>query len=350
MQGAIFRPFYNLESPAPFECPTNCTWHQDYVSLGFSTACHDVTEETWASQNCSEVDSDSAPLNCTMTTPGGVRFSTLEMLTDWSTVLLVQAKSLYTFDLLSTPAYVSPNFIRLAVFRQPSFYSGIHPSPNQTSECDISFAAYKYSNAFSRSNQFSVGSTEILPLDSANMSDPSRWNEDYVTFTASGLSEFKVSMADIGGLLSSFTSPLISGMLLAGESVPTVSAGITPTLGNPSATNTTAIFENMASSMTDELRSRYNATAYGLTATTVVLVRVQWFWLALPLFVVLTSAVVLVAGMVDSRGATGVAVWKAKSTALLFHSVGPLFGTFTTEVRGPEQLEELVKATRVKLT
>lgn len=111
VQGAVFRAFYNLASPASFECPTNCTWDQDHISLGFGTVCKDVTAETYATQNCTKVDSsDNGEQNCTMTTPGGVNFHTLEVPTDWSTILLIQAKSLYNetkFSLVSTDYYLA---------------------------------------------------------------------------------------------------------------------------------------------------------------------------------------------------------------------------------------------------
>lgn len=245
---------------------------------------------------------------------------------------------------------MSPVFIRVAAFRQPSSYDGNRTSLNQTLECDISFTAYKYFNASSTSNQFSIENTETIALDDAYVTHfVNSRDQGYVTFNTSGLPEFKVSIADIGALLLFFPSSSFSGMLLEGEDVPTYSDGIATALGRLS-TNLTTIFENIAGSMTNELRSRYNTTAYGLTATTVVVVHVRWAWLVPPAVVVLASAVVLVAGMYGSRAKADVAIWKTSSTALLFHSVSLSDETMRAEFESPEQLKERIKDKKVKLT
>lgn len=69
-----------------------------------------------------------------------------------------------------------------------------------------------------------------------------------------------------------------------------------------------------------QLRSSYDDTANGQIAKSVVLVRVQWAWLTLPLFVVLASPALVLAQMMHSRRGRGVSLWKSLSTALLFHS------------------------------
>lgn len=95
MQGAVLKAFYELDTPAVFNCGSSCSWSQSYVSLGFSASCNNVTEATYATQNCTSNDG-GVTTNCTMTTPGNVTFNTCIVPTTWSTVLIIKAKSLYS--------------------------------------------------------------------------------------------------------------------------------------------------------------------------------------------------------------------------------------------------------------
>lgn len=99
MQGAVFKAFYNLDTPAVFSCSTNCTWPDSYISMGLGNTCRNVTEATYATSNCTE-DSTNGGQNCTMTTPGGVTFSTAMVPTMWDTVLVIAAKA--QLDVLET--------------------------------------------------------------------------------------------------------------------------------------------------------------------------------------------------------------------------------------------------------
>lgn len=94
MQGAIFRAFYDLNTPSVFSCTSNCTWDQSHISLGFSTDCTDVTEATNATRVCTP-DWGSITGDCNMTTPGNVTFNIAMSPTSWTTVLVVKAVPLY---------------------------------------------------------------------------------------------------------------------------------------------------------------------------------------------------------------------------------------------------------------
>lgn len=350
MQGAVFKAFYDLETPALFNCTSNCTWDQPQTSLGFSMACTNVTQATYSTRNCT-VYSNGTHI-CDMTTPGNVSFSTGEAITAWSTVLIIQAATPYNFSTdFSTfnPQPVSPTFMRFAVFRQPSNYRKDSTTVEETLECDLSFAAYTYSNATSVGNDFDFGNFETTPLDPGTYIDVgSQGAQSYILFNTSGLPEFKVSMWDLGALLYFFPSDHFSGKLAVGEDPAFYSAGITPGVWSPGR-NVSQVLQNMAVGMTDQLRSTYNATAHGLTASSVVLVRVQWPWLALPFAVVLAAAVLLLAEMLESRRSRNISLWKSSSTALLYHSVSPTQDIMSTQVQSPQQLEKLAKATRVSL-
>lgn len=231
----------------------------------------------------------------------------------------------------------------------------------QTLECDISLSAYKYSNASSISNKFSFDSTEKIPLDdgyffrNASKEEISEIEDSdtgdfhsYMLFNTTGLPEFYVRTLDMGALMDYFVSQSFSGTLADGESVPEFAAGITTAFRDPQK-NISQLFDSMAVSMTDHLRSSSSTVAGGLTARTVVLVRVQWAWLGLPFVVVLASGLFLIAEMIKSRRTTDVRLWKSTATSLLFHSVSPDEGIMRTAVPGPEQLNKMVKATKIRL-
>lgn len=349
MQGAVFKAFYNLETPDLFNCTSNCTWDRSYTSLGFSIGCTNVTQATYDTRNCTAYPNGTHV--CDYKSPGNVTFSTGEADSMWSTVLVIQAATTYYFGINSTfeTSPVSPTFMRFVVFRKPSGYVKNDTTVEETLECDLSFAAYTYSDVTSVGNDFNFGSTKTTPLDPGSFVDVGNWSSgSYVIFNQTGLPEFRVSMWDLGALLYFFPSDHFSGKLALGESPASYSAGITPGVWSPGR-NVSDVLQKMARGMTDQLRSSYNTNAPGLTASSVVLVRVQWAWLALPFAVVLAAAVLLLAEMVESRRSRNLSLWKSSSTALLYHSVSPTQDIISTQVQSPQQLEKLAKSTRVSL-
>lgn len=349
MQGAVFKAFYDLETPDLFNCTSNCTWDQSFTSLGFTIGCTNVTEATYDTKNCTHYP--NATRICDYTTPGNINFTTGESDTMWSTVLAIQAATPYFFGINSTfeTSPVSPNFMRFAVFRKPSDYIKLDTTVEETLECDLSFAAHTFSNVTSVGNSFNFGNVETTPLDPGSFVDVGNWSsQSYVIFNTTGLPEFKVSMWDLGALLYFFPSDHFSGKLAVGESPASYSAGITPGVWSPGR-NVSEVLQKMAKGMTDQLRSTYSANARGLTASSVVLVRVQWLWLTLPFAVVLAAAVLLMAEMVESRRSRNISLWKSSSTALLYHSISPTQDIMSTHIQSPRQLEKLAKATRVSL-
>lgn len=348
MQGAVVKAFYELHTPPIFSCASNCTWNQTYTSLGFSSSCVNVTQATYATQQCN----GTAPTNCTMTTPGNVTFSTAITHTTWSTVLVMKAMSLIIRE---PPVYRPPripaNFVRLAAFRQGGDYRGAaYRALEQTLECAISLVAYKYSNASSIANDFIFGSVEKVQLEAGYyLSDRANIYNPTILFNTTGLPEFRVSFLDLGVLRDYFESDSFSGTLCDGESAPVYSHGITAAIRSPPK-NISSLLDSMAISMTDQLRTSPNATiAPGFTAKSVLLVRIQWAWLSLPFFVVLASAAFLIVEMAESRRSRDIMLWKSTATSMLFHSVLPAEGVMRTKAQSPKQLRETAKTIRVKL-
>lgn len=257
---------------------------------------------------------------------------------------------------MTIPQYLSSRapatFVRLAAFRQPSEYrGGADDALEQTLECDISLVAYKYTNASSTANTFTFGSTEKIHLEEGYVISDARKtdNSNHILFNTTGLPEFRVSILDLAALLDYFPSDSFSGTLVDGEEMPVFAQGITAAIRSPEK-NISSLLDSMALSMTDQLRTSVNATiAPGLTAKSVLLVRIQWAWLVLPFFVVLASAAFLIAEMAESRRSRDVMLWKSTATSMLFHSVKPAEGVMRMDVQNPKQLQHVVKNTSVKL-
>lgn len=317
-----------------------------------------------------------------MTTPGNVTFNIAMYPTSWTTVLVIKAEPLYqkssygdfyvnsqllptTCQLMECPINLltrsqmpsnrmPAKFMRVAAFSQPSEYRGalqggnyIDKTVEQTIQCDISLVAYNYSGAFSVGNDFTFGNIAQIPLEDGLMSD-----ESSITFNTSGLPVFVVSTLDLGALLSFFPSDSFSGTLLDGEEpMPDYAQGITAAMPNPDSRDIIGMFESMATSMTNQLRleSSNNSTARGLSAKSVIVIRVQWAWLILPFTVVISSIIFLIVVIICSQRTRGVRLWKSSSTALLFHSISQSGGTLDAKVSNPAELGKIVKTSKVKL-
>ena len=84
--------------------------------------------------------------------------------------------------------------------------------------------------------------------------------------------------------------------------------------------NISEVFDNLAASMTEELRTHGDVSAEGVIIVNEVFVRIEWIWLILPIGVTLTAALFLLATYIDSK-MKGCMPWKSSSLALLYHEV-----------------------------
>lgn len=353
MQGAVFRGMYQSTS--------NCTWEQEYISLGFDSSCADVTAETISSKRCDKRD---VTMTCNFTTPGNVSLTTHLIATDWQTIGIVNATSLLgkAGGLVNTGGSKGNDFyesipsglVRTAIWTNISDTitgeGDVDSSSFQDSivECTLSIVAWRYSNVFSISNNFNIGTKEKIPLGrgfSITMKDGALGAQEY-WFNQTSLPNLYVLSTNIGALVSFFTSPAISGQMLEGESMPPYTQGITAAFTNQ---NATTIFTKVAESMTGYLQeSKTSILAPGLTSKAVVYIRVRWIWLALPLIVELAGAALLVVTIFSSRRGEKVPLWKSSSAALLFHRVGS-DGSMSSEFKGPEELNGRVKRLKARL-
>ncbi len=349
MEGAVYRGIYNISSTAVFNCTSTCVWTNSYVSLGFASWCDNVTAATLPTVKYVTPASPDT-VHISMTTPGGVAINASFTKTDWQTVINVVANDLMVNVFQSERATPS-KIVRIAVLRTPITNPGeytISVDSLDVTECTVGLAAYNYSGVSASGNRFSAETVDVIPLDSGIYQDLDYGMSPFVVFNQTGLPVMKAMMADIGTLIQLFTSARFSGSIYDGESVPAnpVGVGLALLKGNVSD-----IFQNMAKSMTDQLRSSYNATAHGLTVNSVVFVSVQWVWLLFLFFIQMAALLLLVLTSWSTKK-HHLPLWKSSILAMLYHEVvfeGAAEGTLRTDVRDTEQLEELARLTIAKL-
>lgn len=357
MQGAIYRGLFDIDSPAVFNCTSRCYWNSTYISLGFASSCKDVTDATLQTANSSSWDGIYGK-GANLTTPGGVTLDATYSATSYQTVVSVGTISLLHVtngdDGTITPGdLVTSDIVRIAALRVPSDHSNwiLQPSKMEIVECDISLAAHSYSSMSASGNNFTIDKQDSFPIGLGlvtwNYPDPTNYLS--LVFNQSGLPVLKASLADISALNVLFVSNRFNGTIYDGESPPSRPQGVGDVFrtGNMSRT-----LENMATSMTDQLRSSYNITARGFSIDQVVFVQVRWEWLIPPLIVQLLSLLFLLLTLVRNSG-TSVQLWKSSTVAILYHYLvwedTDSTGILKTNVRSSSELEVLAKSTTAKL-
>ncbi len=362
MQGAVFRGLYNLGSPAVFNCTSKCQWNSTYYSLGFTSTCADVTEATIRLHpNASATWSASSSLreaDMILTTPGGVRLSAPFSYTAWQTVVSVNATKLandtsVSANGASVPSLMRPEIVRVGVFRVPVDTTNylITPANMTIFECDIALAAYSYSNLSSSGQNLTIGNRQSIRLDPGIVTvRQSATGVGYVTFNQSGLPLLKVSGSDIAALQLLFTTARFSGRIYEGLSgFPDQGTGDAFRSGNISQT-----MSAMADSMTNQLRSTYNTTAYGQSLNPLVFIEVDWAWITLPLVVQLISVAFTAIILIQSARTAGLPLWKSSTMALLTYDVRfrdheDDVGRLGTGIRSTKELDALVGSWKAKL-
>ena len=125
-------------------------------------------------------------------------------------------------------------------------------------------------------------------------------------------------------LASSLLGYLVSGLSFNMTTIPdpgwSVQSAVTPEIFLEN-TNTSGIIQDIAASMTDRIRhSGANASALGSTLRPLTYIRVDWYWIILPIALVLLSAIVLVMTIWDNS-CRGAPLWKSGLMPLLFHGL-----------------------------
>jgi hypothetical protein len=350
MEGAVLRGVYNITSSPDFKCNSRCVWHDSYVSLGFTSQCKDVTIATLAS-NANTTSNETYNRGIyQLKTPGKISID-MHFESLYRTQIKTNAigfKAEYGRDKTPFPA----DFLHIAVARRnPSARpvgsedEGDLPSKYfkelEIVECSIGLAAYNYTTMSASGNQIDMKSSSIK-LDSGVVYGRRVW------YNQTGLPPFVAQEADIRALVNLFESSRFSGNMTTGQVTTVPPSGIVVALVNPNISQT---FDNIAASMTEQLRSAGNDVARGITVTSVVFVHIEWAWLTLPIAVTFVSALFLLATWIHTRLHHCIP-WKSSSVALLYHQVvmeGESKAVMRSEMSSLTEMERAAKETKATL-
>ncbi|KAM0254675.1 hypothetical protein ACHAQJ_006525 [Trichoderma viride] len=363
MQGAIFRGLYQETWPAIFTCTTNCTWEEDYYTLGFSSTCANVTEKSMATMHCNVTTTPLTENECVITTPGGIQIIALsDIEPEFHDSLFVEAGE-YKWDEMAKynitqhrpnpgPVVNISDLFSVAVWSWDN-YEAVgaknvlldHPTLS-VEECTIGLAIYKYSNVSSTSNNFNVGAIEKIALGNYTNATPVtndtnlilEWNN-----TGPGIPDMQASWIDLGIIAEFFKSSAFSGGMSLSDSFANEYAGSFMVFNYG---NVSGIMDNIMRSMTDQMRNENTMQlAQGLTSRADVYIRVYWLWLILPLVVQVLGCIVLIMTVVGRKKTKHVPLWKASTLAMLYHSVDE-DGSLKTDIKEPRELDTIGRTVR----
>lgn len=368
MQGAIYRSLFDIDPPSAFNCALTCIWNGTYISLGFVGTCADVTNATLLGLSPS-LWNGSHGTGSNIKTSGGITLGATYLPPSWQTVVSVGSASLLSAvypgrgsdphpnDLIQHGALIPADIARIAVLRVPSDRTSwfIQYSKVEIVECKVSLAAYSYSGISASGSSLTIAKQELIPLGPGvatwNLSDTAPTPSLDIVFNQSGLPVLKASVQDISALNLLFVSDRFNGSIYDGEEPPSPPQGVADAFRSGDISQT---FQNMARSMTDQLRSSYNVTARGLSIDQVVFVQVRWEWLILPAVVQVSSVLFVFLIVVRSRRTRELQLWKSSTVTFLFHGVmhqddvdgARILGT---SVHSLPELEVLANETKARL-
>lgn len=338
MQSAIVTGLCNSSYPEYFTCGGTCQWASSSISLGFKSECTNVTIAALESQACDDY-------SCNMTTPAGILLETRGRDMEGTT----------TFSMNATqPKDASSHEIaRIAVYRSTTDMSAVWDQ--NVTDCTISLAAFRYSGGRANGSDFSFRSiqeVEIgeLPEEATEIRDSDR-HIDVPIFTTKetgeeGVPTFNISAWDLEALRNIFTKTSSFVSSWAEETDYNPNPGFSAVLKGD--VNLTEVFDNVARSMTNYLRSGPNMQlAEGSAVENVIFVSVRWYWLIGPIVIELAAVLFTTFTMVSNR--RGVPLWKSSALAVLFSQLEEEHGLIRAKIEDVDEMEKLAKKAKVRL-
>ncbi len=355
MQSAIVQGLYGIETPATFTCPGVCQWTGSYVSLGFSSSCNNVTQETLQTQLCNGTQSSNV---CNMTTPGGLTITTRWGNTDWATNYFMNATSLLG-DTSATRLDALPDITRFAVYRASPDGNFTVWNTNVT-ECVLALTAYEYTGAKANGSDFAFGTTREVDFgsgqrniwNSGGYGPPLGWvytnsTKDAGTDTDTEIPALNISHASLFAIENFFESDAIVTEWVAGN-YPNNKFGLAAALSGD--VDIDARFKKMAASMTDYVRRGPNArSAGGERLESQPFVSIRWRYFVAPIVTEVLGVVLAVMTIFSNRKSRDVPLWKSSILAVLACRVDKGSGEVQTEVKDIKKIEEEAENVEVKL-
>jgi hypothetical protein len=346
VKGAIYNGLFSpTVDDLAVSCPTgNCTW----PVVPYLAICGGCTNTTHL------IKSDCASSQCLYTLPSGLSIASL-------------GSEVLNISVVESPLiYHQPNVPYLTVFD----YLGAEPGsgtfqlsgvPLVAAECALSFCvqAQNISVRNGRQSRHLVGMwNSIAPRDAANSTADYIFTSPPKTMNVSPESTFSVNGLAVQAMISELSSKF-TGRVSADIGENSYSSDTIAALWG--SKNVSVLVDNLALSLTNDIRltpprEQLGGAALGPTAgeiydgtahSSVAYVHVNWWWLILPLVLLLSTLVFFVSVVVQSRKAK-VEIWKSSTLAAM---LSPLDSRLLEKFDGLafRDKEEAAKETKVSL-
>ncbi|KAF4947529.1 hypothetical protein FSARC_13947 [Fusarium sarcochroum] len=344
MQSAILQGLLDIRSPQEFECPGLCMWNASYVSLGFKSSCKNVTAVTLPTNVCEEEKDQS--ITCNMTTPGGIILTTHHLSTDYSTTFRLNATSAMDDGIsMDDSLHDLPVFVKIAVYRSTLDQKGFDATNINVTECSLSLAAFRYSDAWANGTQFTFEHAEEIDLphhywDSHDPGEAPDFEKVYRVNASKteNLPEFNIRRLDVKNLQfflrsGAFVTEWRDGNWKNMEYG--VSAALMGDVDLPDR------FDKMATSMTDYLRNGPNRKlATGERIEVITWVSMRWAWLIGPCIIEASALLFTLFTILSNRRSRQVPLWKSSALAVLACLYDKDSGNIRSEVKSLKELDE----------
>ncbi|KAG9762448.1 hypothetical protein KCU73_g1910, partial [Aureobasidium melanogenum] len=286
IQAAIIDSVFGSPYADTFSCPTSsCSWGMA------ATLALETTE-----------------LMCNYTTPGAFQLN----------ATMVSNAEVGSIPMIRTVAQDGQGIVSFASLIQGE--SGDIEHPQSITECQLSYCAKVYRNAWVASGKFAA-EVQNYSLTNKGIDDPT-YSPGH-DFPASLNSTFSVEYDPLSSLTRFLVSVLNTANLdtCSGDCIDkpgdALSFGIAM-LNQPSIAH---VAENLASSLTNVIRnsSTMNATqVIGKSYQQVQFIGVRWEWIIFPSSLILLSLGILVITMSQSHNSVSM-TWRSSPLAMLFH-------------------------------
>lgn len=356
MQASILTGLFSRMLPPDIDCPgTDCTWH-NVTTLGICSSCQDVKQQVQMSCSTPFADGttegDLTWAGCNYTIDGNIKlaatwggYEQYVESTLWNSTAM--DLSSYFNDNYRYPPPFPPNKLRpeLTAFASIKFRQGSYQStlgtpapqeapPSEAYICGFEICAKTYDDISTGGTKPSLSpphETQLLfkgvgpnMTDGRSLLELVPNNSAYIAPDTT----FSVNQADyvtLGAYLTQlFTSGYESNQyLFRGPGGARLTGLVSPGVGRVlfESKNLTLTMQNVATSMTEYMRTSANSTTVtGQARVSKTFIHVNWGWLALPIaLMVLTLVLLIVVILLTHR--TKVTPWKSSALAMLFHDL-----------------------------
>ncbi|KAJ5611216.1 hypothetical protein N7510_007935 [Penicillium lagena] len=315
LQIAILNGLAQSYDPLEPRCSTpNCTF-PDFATLGVCSHCMDVTEKSIQSCHSSNGTSMgiflSTPINCSYTSPNGLQIKP-DYLSMSSTTdsLTISHKPWYsnTSGVEFSRDPISSDFVSLlsAQYFSDTNWTSVNrnefePKPTLT-ECSVYPCEKQFTNVTYLNSDTVVPnpsqSQRLVPDSGWSLSDVSAGTVTYLQYrpvkgaaTYSENSNYTIDKSTISNMI-----PYLADLFSDDESTAAL------ILSNNSQNRVAELFDSMATSMTDLIRTSANSIRIEGTAyRTETFIHVRWPWIIFPILLVMLSIVLLIIAFMINR-------------------------------------------------